>query len=154
MTPQSSVMVLAPIIPSREAELRRLLDSMNDAPGRVSVTNALVPFREFDSLHMARFVILDDKTLDEVRVYGSSKPTYPLYLAFVGDLDGDAGRFLEELARRAPGGLCMIFSCCEGFTPDTDLAGWMKVHSRHAITSYVNWPGRTVRQVHEEAVLR
>src|SRR5262249_37681581 len=35
-----------------------------------------------------------------------------------------------------------------------DLAGWMKVHSRHAITSYVNWPGRTVRQVHEEAVLR
>ncbi len=35
MTPQSSFMVLAPIDPLREAELRRLLDSMNDAPGRL-----------------------------------------------------------------------------------------------------------------------
>ena len=35
MTPQSNFMILAPIDPAREAELRRLLASMNDAPGRV-----------------------------------------------------------------------------------------------------------------------
>ena len=154
MTPQSSFMVLAPIAPPREVELRRLLASMNDAPGRLNANNALLPFGEFDTLHMARFVILDDKTVDDVHIYGLSKPTYPLYLAFVGDLDGHADKFLEELARRAPGGLRAIFSCCEGFTPDTHLAGWMKAHRRPAITSYVNWPGRTVRQVREEAALR
>src|SRR5262245_22588765 len=114
MTPQSSFMVLAPIAPPREVELRRLLASMNDAPGRLNANNALLPFGEFDTLHMARFVILDDKTVDDVHIYGLSKPTYPLYLAFVGDLDGDADKFLEELARRAPGGLHAIFSCCEG----------------------------------------
>ena len=44
-------MILAPIIPEREAELRRLLASMNDAPGRLKPDNALVPFRQFDTLH-------------------------------------------------------------------------------------------------------
>ena len=33
MTPQSNFMVLAPIQPAREIELRRLRASMNDAPG-------------------------------------------------------------------------------------------------------------------------
>jgi hypothetical protein len=35
MTPQSNFMVLGTII-RHEAELRRLLESMNDAPGHVS----------------------------------------------------------------------------------------------------------------------
>ena len=37
-------MILAPIVPSREAELRGLLASMNDAPGRVNPDNPLIPF--------------------------------------------------------------------------------------------------------------
>ena len=48
MTPQSNFMVLAPIESSRAAELRALLDSMNEAPGRVDPNNALVPFAQFD----------------------------------------------------------------------------------------------------------
>ena len=62
MTPQSNFMVLAPIIPERETELRQLLDSMNRGPGQVDPNNALLPFAEFETLHFARFVILDDKT--------------------------------------------------------------------------------------------
>jgi hypothetical protein len=154
MTPQSNFMILAPIASGREATLRQLLASMNDAPGRVNASNPLVPFAQFDTLHFARFVILDDQTLEDVRIYGLAPRTYPLYLAFLGDVDGDGNAFLEEAARRASSGLRAIFACCEGFTPDTDLVGWMKQHGVPAIASYVNWRGRTVRRIREEAALK
>jgi hypothetical protein len=40
-------------------ESLRLLDSMNDAPGRVKANNALMPFGQFDTLQYARLLILD-----------------------------------------------------------------------------------------------
>jgi len=154
MTPQSSFMILAPVDPARETELRRLLDSMNNAPGRVNPENALMPFAQFEGLHVARLLILDDKTTEDVRAYGLPVVHYPLYLAFLGDMDGDEDAFLRELARRAPEGLRSIFSCCEGFTSGTDLVGWMRRHRSPSIANYINTRGRTVRQVLEEAALR
>jgi hypothetical protein len=154
MTPQAGFMILAPIEPRREPELRRLLASMNDAPGRVNAGNALIPFAEFDTLHFARFVILDDKTLEDVRVYDLPVHTYPLYLAFLGDIDGDLDAFLGRLVKRAGKGLVAIFSCCAGFTPDADLVEWMKRHSSPVIANYVNWRGRTVGRIREEDALK
>jgi hypothetical protein len=153
MTPQSTFMVLAAIDPAREAELRQLLDSMNDGPGRVDPNNELIPFAEFDTLHFARFIILDDKTMEDVRVYGLTPRSYPLYLAFLGDVDGNANAFLGKLIERAGKGLRKIFSCCQRFAPDTDLLAWMKQRDAPAIAAYVNWRGRTVRQIREEAAL-
>jgi hypothetical protein len=153
MTPQSTFMVLAPIKPERETELRQLLDSMNSAPGQVDPNNALVPFAEVDTLHFARFIILDDKTTEDVRVYGLTPRSYPLYLAFLGDVDGDANAFLGKLIKRAGKGLGKIFSCCEGFISDTDLLAWIKQHYAPAIAAYVNCRGRTVQQIREEAAL-
>src|ERR1700687_1848216 len=147
-------MVVAPIDSRREEELRSLLASMNDAPGRVNAANALIPFGEFDTLHFARLVILDDKTLEDVRVYDMPVRAYPLYLAFLGDLDGDPDRFLQDLAQRAPQGLRAIFSCCEGFARDADLVAWMKQHETPPAAAYVNWRGRTVRRIREEAALK
>jgi hypothetical protein len=155
MTPQANFMVLARIDPTHEAQLRQLLDSMNVARGRVNANNPLIPFAQFNTLHFARLVILDDKTLDDVRVYGGGPaPRYPLYLAFLGDVDGEVDTFLEELVRHAERGLRSIFSCCVGFTSSTDLIRWMKTHSAPAIAAYVNWRGRTVRQVQEETALK
>jgi hypothetical protein len=154
MTPQADFMVLAAIDPPRETELRGLLASMNDAPGRVNANNALVPFAQFETLHFARFVILDDKTLEDVRVYCVPVRTYPLYLAFLGDVDGDPNAFVAELVQRAGRGLRAIFSCCAGFTSKTDLGAWMKAHSSPAIANYVNCRGRTVRRIREEAALK
>ncbi len=154
MTPQSNFMVLAPIEAKREAELRRLLASMNDAPGRVNAANTLVPFASFKTLHFARLLILDDKTTGDARVYGLPPRNFPLYLAFLGDMDGEEEAFLEELASRSSHGLRVLFSCCQGFTPDTNLLQWMKRHRSPAIANYVNSRGRTVRQVREEAALR
>src|SRR4029453_7030494 len=114
MTPQGNFMILAPIVPSREAELRGLLDSMNEAPGGVNPNNPLVPFAQFDTLHFARFVILDDKTVGDLRIYGLPLRTYPLYLAFLGDIDGEEEAFLNELVRRASAGLRPVLSFCQG----------------------------------------
>ena len=154
MTPQANFTILAPIDPAREAELRRLLDSMNEAPGRVNAENPLIPFAQLDTLHFARFVILDDGTVDEIRVYGIPAPTYPLYLVFLGDIDGGVDAFFHELVRLAPNGLRAILSCCAGFGAETDVVRWMKERNAPASAAYVNWRGRTVRCIHEEAALK
>ncbi|HEV2842403.1 MAG TPA: hypothetical protein VGW39_13855 [Chthoniobacterales bacterium] len=154
MTPQANFTILAPIDPTRKAELRLLLDSMNDEPGRVNATNPLIPFAQLDTLHFARFVILDDGTVDEIRVYGVPAPAYPLYLAFLGDIDGEVDAFFHELVRLATNGLRSIFSCCTGFGVGTDLVMWLKQHNAPASAAYVNWRGRTVRCIHEEAALK
>ena len=153
MTPQSNFMVLAPIAPGAESELRTLLDAMNAAPGQVDPNNSLIPFEQFDRLHFCRLVILNDQTTGDVRVYDMEPQAYPLYLAFLGDIDGDAKSFLEQLAFRAPDGLCALFSCCADFEPGTDLVKWMLEHETPPIANYVNWQGRTVIRAREEAKL-
>ena len=57
------------------------------------------------------------------------------------------------MAARAAPGIAALFGCCDGFTPGGDLAGWLRAHHIQAAAGYVNWVGRTVRQVREEAAL-
>jgi hypothetical protein len=128
---------------------------MNHAPGRVNAANPILPFQEFENLHFARFVVLDDQTLDDIHaIYGLPRREFPLYLAFLCDFDGPPNEFLEALVKRAEPGLRRVFSCCEGFTDDTDTAQWIRIHDIPIATRYVNWRGRTMRQVREEARLR
>ena len=61
---------------------------------------------------------------------------------------------LLELSLRAGAGLRTIFSHCVGFDPDGDLHAWMRAHDVPAAVVYVNWVGRTVRQIREEAALQ
>src|SRR5438105_15887329 len=109
MTPQSSFMVVAPVDAKRESELRELLASMNDAPGRAKPDNALIPFGQFEMLHFARLLIVDDKTLDDIRAHGLARRTYPLYLAFLGGVDCDVDHFLRLLATNVGSVLRSIF---------------------------------------------
>jgi len=155
MMPQSNVFVAAPLKEEREAELRNLLASMNLVPGQVDPNNSLFPFAHFDRLHFARFLILQDGTLDDIHdAYGLPRQNYPLTLAFIADVDGDADDFRKDLATRACGGLRRIFACCESFTPDSDLERWLKDHEQPPAASYVNWVGRSVQQIHEDDSLR
>src|SRR5215472_15227404 len=155
MTPQSHVLVIAPLKMEREAELRNLLASMNAFPGQANPDNPVVPFGQFEQIHFARFVILADRTLDDIEeLYGVKPGDYPVTLAFFADFDGSADDFRADLARRAGEGLQRIFSFCEDFTPGTDVAGWMKKHENPAATMYMNWRGRTVKDIHEENNLR
>jgi hypothetical protein len=153
MTPQSSFMVVAPVAAQRLTDLRKLLADMNRSPGVVDPGNALIPFERFDRLHFARIVILDDVTRNDIKVYGLEPETYPLYLAFLGDFDGDFNSFMSDMVKVSGSGLRQMFSCCENFHPNSDLLGWMKARNRRPDTIYVNWIGRTARQVREEASL-
>lgn len=154
MKPQSNFMVVAPIEPGRMNDLKTLLDSMTDPPGMAKLHNSIVPFGDFDNLHYARFVILDDQTLEDFKELGQPVPKFPITLAFFGDCDGPGDDFLADITQRAAPGLRQIFSHCAGFTPDTDLLTWMKHYSKRPAAAYVNYRGRTVRQVHEESKLR
>ena len=88
------------------------------------------------------------------RLRNPAAPVYPRGLTFLGDVDGDADDFLVDVSARARRGLRAIFSCCEGFTAETDLLQWMRAHQVPAAAVYVNWRGRTARQVREDAALR
>ena len=148
-------MVAAPIVPSGEADLRKLLLTMNDSPGTADPNNPLVPFGVFDTLHFARFVILNDVTLSDLSVFGPEAefPDAPIYLAFLGDCDGSADFLLADFVDRAGDGLRKIFAYCDGFNPNGDLLQWMRSHSVKPAANYVNWIGRTVLQIREEAAL-
>jgi hypothetical protein len=153
MLPQSNLLVMAPVARGRVEDLRGLLATMNQRPGFADPENALVPFGRFERLHMARFVILDDPTPDDLGVYGLPPKSFPPTLAFLADCDGPADELLTELVARCEAGLRRIFSHCEGFPQNRDLLDWMRQHREKPAAAYVNWIGRTVRQIREEAAL-
>jgi hypothetical protein len=154
MTPQSNIMVVAPIIAGREAELRQLLASMNREPGVADPDNPLVPFGKITTLHFARFVVLVDKTREDLLVYGAPLPNAINSLAFLCDCDGTADALRRDLVANAEAGLRQIFSFCESFQSSSDLLRWMEEHEQAAATTYNNWLGRTVLQVREEEALK
>jgi len=154
MTPQSTFMILAPVAEGQEASLATLLASMNGVAGIADPENALVPFGRFDRLHVARFVILKAETGNDISVYGITPTAWPPSLAFLGDCDGPVETFLAELAERAGPGLRRVFAHCRGLHAGADLLQWMREHAVTPAATYVNWIGRTVPQIREDAALR
>ncbi len=158
MTPQSNFMVVAKLRGDAKAALDGLLNEMNYAgsPGMADPDNALFPFGAFDNLHYARFVIVDDKTLIDFKALGLPIPRHSLTLAFLGDCDGPVDDLFRAFASNpvALDGLKKVFGHCEGFGENTDLVSWMKANEHPPAAAYVNWTGRTVRQIRSEATLR
>ena len=152
--PQSQFMVVAPIVRERETSLRQLLDTMNSAPGVADPDNAVLPFAQFDRLHFARLVVLNDATMSDLELCGLPRPRLPYYLAFMGDCDGSRHECLIDLSRRAGDGLRRLFAHCEGFNDDNDLLKWMLDHNLPVAANYVNWIGRTVLQIRQESTLQ
>lgn len=144
---------MAPVAAEAVAPLRELLTTLNARPGHADPANALLPFGAFSTLHVARFVVLVDETLEDLAAFGTSFPDAPIYLAFLGDCDGSAEALLDEMAARHGDGLRTIFAHCQGFGPTTNLRAWMAAHRVKSQAWYVNWVGRTVLQIHEEDAL-
>lgn len=147
-------MILAAVATGREPALRALLASMNVVPGQVDPQNAVIPFGRFERLHFARLVILGDETSADLERFGIPQPRVPIYLAFMGDCDGDAHEQLAALARDAGDGLRRLCSHCDGFDDATDLLAWLVAHDLPVAVRYVNTLGRTVRRIREESALQ
>lgn len=154
MLPQSTFMILAPIREDAMEVLQQRLASMTAQPGHADPDNPLLPFGRFDRLHVARFVILESTTAEDLRHYGIDPYPWVPSLVFLGDCDGDGEAFLKELVREAAPGLQQIFECCEGPPASEDvLLEWLLARNQAPQANYVNWIGRTVAQVREEAAL-
>jgi len=154
MTPQDHFLVVAPVAAGKEPGLRALLHSMNAEPGTADPRNGVVPFAQFDRLHFARLALLDDALQADLRAHGVEPQRLATCLVFIGDCDGPADDALADLARRAGPGLARIFAHCEGFADGTDVLAWMLERQRPSAASFVNWVGRTVRQIREESALQ
>ena len=154
MTPQSTFMIVAPVREGELTALRTLLASMTDLPGHADPANSIIPFGRFDRLHFARFMIIEAKTAHEIKAFGVTPRTWRPTLSFFGDIDGDLEPFFNKLVKHAGKGLEEIFSFCEGYSKENhNLLEWMLAHHQRPTVNYVNWIGRTVRQVREEAAL-
>lgn len=133
--------------------LAPLLASMNGAEGQARADNSLVPFGKLERVHVARFVILDDPSLPDRAIAPVLPVREPVYLAFVADFDGTTSSFLDDLMRLAEPGLRQIFGYCSDFHETTNLREWLEAHRSRSAATYVNWRGRSVRQVREEMAL-
>ena len=154
MTPQESFIVVAEIQADRIDKLRECLAKMTfpERTGFADPANRLVPFKQFETIHFARFAVLADNTLEERAEYYPQLPcTEPTYLCFMADCDGDADELLARIVREA-GGLPEIFGHC-GYKPTADLLDWLRARLVKPVASYVNWVGRTVGQIQAEAEL-
>lgn len=154
MVQQRHLFIAAPLHLDARAELEALLASMNRLPGQADPANAVLPFGQLAQIHVARFVILDDPSLADRATLGTQQPaSEPVYLAFIADFDGDEAAFLDALVAVADAGLRRIFACCNGFTPGGDLLAWLRDHRVPTAANYVNWIGRSTRQIAEEQAL-
>lgn len=146
-------MVVATIVPAREAGLRELLQSMNSQPGSADPANPVLPFGTVDTLHYARLVVVDDAMQADLRVCGVAPARIPTRLVLMGDCDGPAANCLAAIARVAEGGLRRLFSHCEGFAEGADVLAWMRAHDQPVAVNFVCRLGRTVRRVREDDAL-
>lgn len=154
MLPQSNVMITAEVVPERLQSLRQLLASMNEAPGLADPHNELIPFYQFEQLHFARFVIVESDVSEDLQAYSLEPRPWPPTLALLADFDGSRETFLAELAVRAGPGLAKIFAHCEGFEEsEKSLLSWMLPRNIRPAANYINYLGRTVRQVRQEKAL-
>lgn len=154
MTPQSTFLYAAPVIPEKLLSLRALLGSMNQAPGIVDLANPILPFSDFQALHFARLLVVSDLASGDRPVFHLPVQGLPDYFVLMGEVDGNEADFRTELVRRASPGLNTLFSHCEGFRENEDLSLFLASCQVKAAAEYVNWLGRTVLQERQEETLR
>jgi hypothetical protein len=155
MTPQTDFMVVAPI---RDGQIKAVRDFLmhhcaEGTPGHADRGNPAIAFDRIATLHNIRVAILDDPSLADRRVHPRDWPEESIALALIGVCDGEAKAIYTALVAVCGDWLRALFAHCEGFGVGDDTEMWMRAHSAGSAASYVNGPGRTVVQVHEEARL-
>jgi hypothetical protein len=155
MIPQDSFIVVAAVPDEGVLPLRALLATMTlpGFPGTADPNNPILPFGEFDAIHFARLVVLEDHSLGDRAPYRELPEKEPTYLCLMVDCDGDAAPLMRRIAEQCVG-LKQIFALCADFRDTDDSARFMATHRVKASASYVNWVGRSVVQAREEARLR
>ena len=150
-------MVVAPVAAGREAGLRDAARHHEPAPGhgRSRRTRCSRSAR-FERLHFARFVHARRRDAGRPRrAIGVPRRRVPIYLVFLGDCDGPARRAAGRARASAPATGCARSSrtARASTRAATCSTGCWRTTGRRP-RSYVNWVGRTVRQIREESALQ
>src|ERR1700722_8143420 len=155
MTPQDHLILIAAVPDDRVVDLRAFLATLTlpGLPGAGDPANMILPFGQFDTIHFARLLVLEDNTLDDRAVYPDLPKTDPVYLCLMIDCDGDATELMARIARECPA-LRQAFAFCADFQAGGDLERWMAAHRVASAASYVNWVGRTAVQARQGATLK
>lgn len=143
MTHQVALTICAPVAPERLDGLRNVLDAMAADAAR----NPVLPFAELPATHFARLVIID----------GDRAGTETATLVLTLDCDAPAAQRLQELAGLTGAGVDQLFGHCVDYpaasTPLTRI-DYLRAHLHASDVFYVHSVGRTLAQIHDEAMLR
>ena len=124
---------------------------MNAEPGMADPHNAVVPFGWFERLHFARLVMLDDALQADLRAHGveprACRPASPSWATATARPTTCS----PSWRARRPGPGAHLRALRRLRRRYRDLLAWMRARKRRSAASYVNWVGRTVRQIREEA---
>ncbi len=144
MATQGALTLVTPVIPGRHDELDKKLM-------KIRAAHAAGEFKEFekiDTLHYARFVLLEGKL--------SNAQTN---LVFSSDYDGGEDEHLAMFAATCGELVDDLYSCCEGYPAvavrsAASRKSYLKKWSSKEAAFYVGAPGRTLKQIKQECTLR
>ena len=114
--------------------------------------NPYIPFRQFETIHFARWVVFDAST------DAQGRPT-PAQLVFSTNVDEPVAAHLDELYDKGRDGLNHVYRHCVGYPPPGErtrehVVAYLRQHEMGYNTLYVGTRGRTMRQIHREGALR
>ncbi len=140
---QNILTVLVPILPSQLMVLKKYLDEI----GNDIENNSKLRFRDSQSTHFARWVIID--SISEIK---------PL-LYFSACFDGELDAYIAELSSKIGDGMEGIWLCCEGYTSKSaknpkKFKEFLDPYSYDARISLVAFPGLTVRKIFRNSGIR
>lgn len=121
---------IAPIKPDGAATLRQIFAARKQAESRGEKS----PIEQIESIHYARWVILDGGTR----------------LLFTSNFDGNLEDYLAEFAERDEGPINMIFGSCEGWPGARPVGPFIQYVRDHMVPAdyyYSAYPQYTVKEV-------
>lgn len=144
MIKQNALTLVTPVIPGKH-------DELNDTLMQIRAELSSGKFKEFEkinTLHYARFVLLEDKL-----------STAKTNLVFSSDYDGDESEHLMLLVQQCTDLIDKLYSCCEGYpatgqrTAENRVAYLKKWQNKNS-AFYIGAPGRSLQQIKQENRLR
>ena len=145
-THQLAVTVRATVRDGRLPELRDILAAMDTHASHTPE----IPFAEFEEVHFARLLLLEDDVDLDGRLI-------PASLVYMSEIDAPLNAHVDRLADKGGAGLDATFGLCEGYpvSPDgSSRRAFMEPRMLPAQATYVNTVGRTAVQIRQEAQLR
>lgn len=148
MTHQVALTIIAAVKGDHAQQLAQLLETIDSD----AANNPLIPIARLSGVHYARLLLLDE-------AHDLRGASIAPQLIFMSDVDAPLERHLDELVDLVGAGIDSMYCHCEAypsegpFTREQRLS-YLRAHIVQADAVYVNTIGRTVQQIHQEALLR